>query len=62
MWSRLVATVIESAVIPTMIANSFFMPTHLLPSDAQPEEVKPWPAEVGKKDAIRREVVAEPGD
>ena len=29
-YSYLVATVIGSAVIPTMIANSFFMPTHLL--------------------------------
>jgi glutathione-regulated potassium-efflux system ancillary protein KefC len=26
-----VATVIGSAVIPTMIANAFFLPRHLLP-------------------------------
>lgn len=32
-YSYLVATVIGSAVIPTMIANAFFMPAHLLPSD-----------------------------
>lgn len=29
-YSFLVATVIGSAVVPTMIANSFFMPKHLL--------------------------------
>jgi glutathione-regulated potassium-efflux system ancillary protein KefC len=29
-YSFLVATVIGSAVIPTMIANVFFMPRHLL--------------------------------
>jgi Kef-type K+ transport system membrane component KefB len=30
-YSFLVATVIGSAVVPTMIANAFFMPRHLLP-------------------------------
>lgn len=30
-YSHLVATVIGSAVIPTMIANAWFMPRHLLP-------------------------------
>ena len=30
-YSFLVATVIGSAVIPTAIANAFFMPRHLLP-------------------------------
>jgi len=35
-----VATVVGSAVIPTMIANAFFMPTILLPADApSPEAV-----------------------
>jgi len=29
-YSYLVATVIGSAVVPTMIANAFFMPAHLL--------------------------------
>lgn len=33
-YSYLVATVIGSAVIPTMIANAFFMPRHLLPAEA----------------------------
>ena len=37
-YSYLVATVIGSAVIPTMIANAFFMPRHLLP---QPGPVAP---------------------
>jgi hypothetical protein len=40
----LVATVIGSAVIPTVIANAWFMPRHLLPkssdeSTALPEAV-----------------------
>jgi len=30
-YSWIVGTVIASAVIPTMIANRFFMPRHLLP-------------------------------
>jgi Kef-type K+ transport system membrane component KefB len=33
-YSHLVAAVIGSAVIPTMIANAFFMPRHLLPGAA----------------------------
>ena len=33
-YSHLVATVIGSAVIPTAIANGFFMPRHLLPRRA----------------------------
>jgi Kef-type K+ transport system membrane component KefB len=31
-YSYLVATVIASAVVPTAIANAYFMPKHLLPS------------------------------
>ncbi len=31
-YSYLVATVIASAVIPTAIANAYFMPKHLLPN------------------------------
>jgi len=34
-YSFLVATVIGSAVVPTMIANAFFMPRHLLPRKGQ---------------------------
>ena len=33
-YSYLVATVIGSAIIPTAIANAFFMPKHLLPGAA----------------------------
>jgi len=39
-YSHLVAAVIASAVIPTLIANAFFMPVHLRPAlgtDADPE-------------------------
>ena len=38
-YSHLVATVIGSAVIPTVIANAWFMPRHLLPksSEEKPE-------------------------
>jgi len=37
-YSHLVAAVIGSAVIPTLIANAFFMPRHLLPETAAPAE------------------------
>jgi hypothetical protein len=37
-YSWIVGTVIASAVIPTMIANRFFMPRHLLPH-ALPGEI-----------------------
>jgi Kef-type K+ transport system membrane component KefB len=44
-YSLLVATVIGSAVIPTVIANSFFLPRHLLPrSKKQESGVLPAPA------------------
>jgi glutathione-regulated potassium-efflux system ancillary protein KefC len=39
-YSFLVGTVIASAVIPTMIANAFFLPRHLLPH-AHPHAIKP---------------------
>jgi len=36
-YSHLVATVIGSAVVPTMVANAFFLPRHLLPkNDSKP--------------------------
>ena len=35
-YSALVAAVIGSAVIPTVIANAFYLPRHLLPK-AEPE-------------------------
>jgi glutathione-regulated potassium-efflux system ancillary protein KefC len=34
-YSYLVATVIGSAVLPTMFANAWFMPRHLLPKSAE---------------------------
>src|ERR1700678_2233990 len=34
-YSALVATVIASAVVPTVIANAFYLPRHLLPKTAQ---------------------------
>jgi H+/gluconate symporter-like permease len=40
-YSYLVATVIGSAVVSTMIANAFFMPTHLLRKEAQLKEPNP---------------------
>ena len=33
-YSYLIAAVVASAVVPTLIANAFFLPRHLLPSDA----------------------------
>jgi Kef-type K+ transport system membrane component KefB len=36
-YSALVATVIASAVIPTVIANAFYLPHHLLP-EAEAED------------------------
>jgi len=41
-YSHLVAAVIGSAVIPTMIANAWFMPRHLLPT---PEGVSTQPSD-----------------
>jgi Kef-type K+ transport system membrane component KefB len=48
-YSSLVATVIASAVIPTVIANAFYLPHHLLPKSGQ-EEVSP---EHGKATPLR---------
>jgi glutathione-regulated potassium-efflux system ancillary protein KefC len=39
-YSHLVATVIASAVIPTMFANAWFMPRHLLPKTEQGSAAK----------------------
>jgi hypothetical protein len=40
-YSFLVAAVIGSAVIPTMIANAFFLPRHLLPDSPMADEEMP---------------------
>jgi Kef-type K+ transport system membrane component KefB len=39
-YSHLVATVIASAVIPTVFANAWFMPRHLLPKAEKEVAVK----------------------
>jgi Kef-type K+ transport system membrane component KefB len=39
-YSHLVAAVIGSAVIPTLVANAFFMPRHLLPQAASADEAE----------------------
>lgn len=39
-YSLLVAAVIASAVVPTLIANAAFLPVHLLPAGPQPAEGK----------------------
>src|SRR5580704_5253604 len=44
-YSALVAAVIASAVIPTMIANAFYLPRHLLP-EADPEQASDGRREV----------------
>ena len=43
-YSYLVATVIGSAVIPTMFANAWFLPRHLLPKESHEPVVKEAPA------------------
>lgn len=40
-YSYLVATVIGSAVVPTAVANAFFLPRHLLARSGSPAEPKP---------------------
>jgi hypothetical protein len=53
-YSFLIATVVGSAVIPTLIANAFFMPWHLLGGkkhkspDSEPEKI--LTTELGKGD------------
>ena len=40
-YSYIVATVIASAVIPTVIANAFFLPRHLVPKTIIEPDRKP---------------------
>jgi glutathione-regulated potassium-efflux system ancillary protein KefC len=40
-YSYLIAAVVASAVVPTLIANAFFMPRHLLPPATAPSLEKP---------------------
>ncbi|HEX7440764.1 MAG TPA: cation:proton antiporter [Caldimonas sp.] len=43
-YSYLVAAVIGSAVVPTLVANAFFMPRHLLPAGAQDKAGRALPS------------------
>jgi Kef-type K+ transport system membrane component KefB len=43
-YSALVAAVVASAVVPTLIANAWFLPRHLLPAADELEPVAPAPA------------------
>jgi glutathione-regulated potassium-efflux system ancillary protein KefC len=50
-YSALVAAVIGSAVVPTLIANAFYLPRHLLPrSDAKPSAATEQQATIGASD------------
>jgi glutathione-regulated potassium-efflux system ancillary protein KefC len=40
-YSALVAAVIASAVVPTLIANAWFLPHHLLPRSEEPAKAEP---------------------
>jgi len=51
-YSALVAAVIGSAVVPTLIANAFFLPRHLLHQTADP---KPEALEAGHPQLSRRQ-------
>ena len=48
-YSYLIAAVVASAVVPTLIANAFFLPRHLLPASASAREALPEPAPVSVK-------------
>ncbi|MGJ0454030.1 MAG: hypothetical protein ACR65T_12510 [Methylocystis sp.] len=38
-YSTLVAAIIATAIVPTMIANSLYLPRHRLPREAAPQHV-----------------------
>ena len=50
-YSYLIAAVIGSAVVPTLIANAFFLPRHLLPQDMSAEEREAAAAAIADEDA-----------
>ena len=54
-YSALVAAVIASAVIPTMIANAFYLPRHLLPK-AELEQASDVRRELAPLRAVTRKV------
>jgi hypothetical protein len=43
-YSAIVAAVVASAVVPTLIANAFFLPHHLLPKAGREAESTGTPA------------------
>jgi hypothetical protein len=43
-YSALVAAVIASAVVPTLVANAWFMPRHLLAGEPSDAAAKPSPS------------------
>jgi hypothetical protein len=46
-YSAIVAAVVASAVVPTLIANAFFLPRHLLKSSVESEPAaSPMPSDV----------------
>nr|WP_233148911.1 cation:proton antiporter [Shimwellia pseudoproteus] len=53
-YSSLVAAVIGSAVIPTLIANAFFLPRHLLPASAAATPEAGKPVQPRQQDADKR--------
>ncbi|HSB81278.1 MAG TPA: cation:proton antiporter [Candidatus Methylomirabilis sp.] len=55
-YSHLVAVVIGSAVVPTMIASTVFLPHHLLPRTTEGEE----PARFGMPDPVGHAMLEEP--
>jgi glutathione-regulated potassium-efflux system ancillary protein KefC len=56
-YSSLVAAVIASAVIPTLIANAFYLPRHLLPAGVD-EEITPRAAPIPVTTPSRQEGVS----
>ncbi len=52
-YSALVAAVIASAVIPTMIANAFYLPRHLLPNSSASEPEAPVEPPPGMRPSTR---------
>jgi hypothetical protein len=52
-YSALVAAVIASAVIPTVVANAFYLPRHLLPK-ADPQQESDIRGEVAQLRPVAR--------
>jgi glutathione-regulated potassium-efflux system ancillary protein KefC len=56
-YSYLVATVIASAVVPTAIANAYFMPRHLLPGAGAKSAIAASASAQGQKTRVARHTV-----